>query len=128
MTSRKLPTKEELEDAYEDIARIHAEHLVQHNVILPKRNTHKSIWLAMLHHHDRAVHKDEISEAVQREHPDAGKDQQVRHLICNRSYRGDFVFDDKGRVYAVADTTPVKRASEEVQRKILDYLKRTWDN
>ena len=225
MTSRKLPTKAELDAAYQAIEDIHAKHLKVHGVALPARGTHKSIWLAMLHHHDRAVHKDEISEAVQREHPDAGKDQQVRHLkrdgwnivsekrgyhhlkdptrpsqefhneqnrrrgrllakdfdelkrafgnrcatcgawegepdprygsdkvilqqghqnpnrpsnemtniipqcqFCNRSYRGDFVFDDKGRVYAVADTTPVKRASKEVQREILDYLKRTLEN
>lgn len=225
MTSSELPSVEELDAAYEDIARIHSEHLVQHEVVLPKRNSYKSIWLAMLHHHKRAVHKDEISEAIQREHPDAGKDQQVRHLkrdgwnivskqrgyhqlddpyrpsqefhneqnrrrgrlgakdfeeikqafgnrcatcgaregepdprygsdkvilqqghqnpkkpsdetsniipqcqFCNRTYRDDFVFDNKGRVHAVADIRPVKRASEETQRKILDFLKKTLED
>ena len=42
--------------------------------------------------------------------------------FCNRAYRSDFVFDDKGRVHAVADIGPVRRASRQVQRKIRDWL------
>lgn len=35
----------------------------------------------MLHHYaPERVHKDEISDAVRREYPNAGRDQQVRHL------------------------------------------------
>lgn len=43
--------------------------------------------------------------------------------FCNRQYRSDFVFDDKGRVRAVADVGPVKRASKQVQKKIFEWLK-----
>lgn len=43
---------------------------------------------------------------------------------CNRAYRDDFVFDDRGRVTAVAAVRPVKRASVAVRRKIRDFLNR----
>ena len=216
-----LPTRQELEAAYSEAARIHEEHLKRHGVRLPPKTSVKWVWLAMLYHHlgDR-VHKNEISEATRSIFPDAAPDQQVRHLVrdgwnvenigngshvlhdptrpsatyrtdqarregrlsaqsfsdlkavygnrcascgsaegeinprygagkvqlqqghkdpngraddveniipqcqfCNRAYRGDFVFDDKGRVKAVADVRPVRRASESVQRKIWSYLK-----
>ncbi len=42
--------------------------------------------------------------------------------FCNRSYRDDFVFDEKGRARAVAGTGPVQRASKAVQKLILDWL------
>ena len=42
--------------------------------------------------------------------------------FCNRAYRRNFVFDDKGRVRAIADIEPVRLASESVQRKVLDWL------
>ena len=42
--------------------------------------------------------------------------------FCNRAYRSDFVFDEKGRAYAVADIGPVKRASKQVQSKIHNWL------
>lgn len=41
---------------------------------------------------------------------------------CNRAYRSDFVFDDKGRVTAVASIRPVRRASLRVQRAIQKFL------
>ena len=220
MTSpRPLPTPEELKLAYDDAVRIHSEHLAQHEVILPKPDSNRAIWLAMLHHYaPNPVHKNEISDAVRREHPNAAPDQQVRHLkrdgwniigqsgyhrleypyqpaqefandrnrrqarlnandfgdlvvafgnrcatcgaragepdprygsdrvalqqghqdpdkpsddvanmipqcqFCNRTYRRDFVFDDRGRAIAVADIGPVRRASQEVQRKIWEHL------
>ena len=218
-TQRPLPTQVELRQAYNDAARIHSEHLVQHGVILPNPDSYKAIWLAMLHHYaPNPVHKDQISDAVRREYPDAGRDQQVRHLkrdgwnivgsggyhrledpyrpdqgfvnertrrqarlsaddfealvvafgnrcatcgaragepdprygsdrvalqqghqdpdkpsddvanmipqcqFCNRTYRRDFVFDNRGRAIAVADIGPVRRASRTVQRKIWEYL------
>lgn len=46
--------------------------------------------------------------------------------FCNQAYRGDFTFDDRGRVRAVADVGPVSRASESVQRRIWRYLKRKF--
>ena len=43
--------------------------------------------------------------------------------FCNRAYRRDFVFDTKGRVYAVADIGPVERASLAVKRDLFAWLK-----
>ena len=42
--------------------------------------------------------------------------------FCNRAYKSDYVFDEKGRVRAVASVQPVKRASASVQKEILDWL------
>ena len=220
MTSRRLPTREELDAAYADIVRIHARHLARHGVRLPSKETYPWVWLATLYHYaGERVHKNEISEATRLVFPDAAPDQQVRHLVrygwnienklgyhtlldptqpsptymtdrlrrlgslsaetfddlkraygyrcatcntpegevnprygagavqlqqghkdpsgrsddlanilpqcqfCNQAYRVDFVFDDKGRVKAVADVRPVRRASRSVQRKVWEYLK-----
>ena len=43
--------------------------------------------------------------------------------FCNRAYRRDYVFDDKGRVRAVADIGPVQRAAPAVKQKIWQWLK-----
>ena len=42
--------------------------------------------------------------------------------FCNRTYRRDFVFDNKGRVKAIADIGPIKRARKSVQKKTWEYL------
>ena len=47
--------------------------------------------------------------------------------FCNQAYRGDFTFDDKRRVRAVADVEPVRRATEAVKRKIFEWLKTDLD-
>lgn len=43
--------------------------------------------------------------------------------FCNRSYRGDFVFDDKGRVVSVNSIRPIKKARLHVQQAIYQWLK-----
>ena len=43
--------------------------------------------------------------------------------FCNRAYKGDFTFDDKGRAHAVADVGPVQRASKVLQEEIYQWLK-----
>ena len=202
---------------------IHKEYLAKHGVLIPNKqnydSTAKSIWLAVLYHFkEQPVHKDYISDVCQRDKPNLGRDQQVRHLkrdgwslsndgkgnhtlipyepslefindkarrdsqlnarsfkelktaygnrcatcgaskrkpdnrygrdkvalqqghrdpekpssdknniipqcqFCNRAYKGDFTFDDKGRVSAVADIAPVKRASDKVKYKIFSWL------
>lgn len=71
--------------------------------------------------------RDRVS--LQQEHRDPAKPDTDRGNIipqcslCNRQYRNDFVFDEKGRVRAVADIGPVRRADAAVQRKIFDFLK-----
>ena len=219
------PTRTEIDEAFDDLSRIHRNHLAQHGVNLPRAGTARALQLAILWHcRDHEVHKDQVSRIVRREIPSAGADQQVRHLkrdgwnitgtrgrhrledpyrpsadhanerarrqgriqaedfeavkqtfgsrcatcgavekepdpryggavtvlqqghqdprgraddpeniipqcqFCNRAYRGDFVFDDKGRVQAIADVRPVRRASESVQRKIWNYLKNKFQN
>lgn len=65
---------------------------------------------------------------LQQGHKDpAGSGNKMDNIIpqcqfCNRAYRDDFTFDEKGRVRAVANHQPVSRARESVQRKILEWL------
>ena len=47
--------------------------------------------------------------------------------FCNKAYKNDFVFDNKGRVKAVASTKAVRSASKKVQREILDWLKMKFE-
>ena len=42
---------------------------------------------------------------------------------CSKAYEDDFVFDERGRAYAVAGIGPVKRASKAVKQKIFESLK-----
>ncbi len=223
----ELPSQAELQKAWDDLRDIHTEYLQRHSVKIPNTLQYnqwaKSIWLAVLHFYKNTpVHKDKISEICQRDHPNLGRDQQVRHLkrdgwkltgshgfhqldpyqpslewinkstrregrlkattfdeiknlygnkcatcgaregrpdtrygqdivtlqqghldpskpaeqdniipqcqFCNRAYRRDFVFDDKGRVHAVADIGPVQRAALDVKKKILKWLDNHFSN
>lgn len=214
--SGRIPGKGALLRAYDEIAAIHKQRLAKRGVKLPPKSSRKWVWLAMLHYHRGGkVHKDEISDAVQKIFPGSGRDQQARHLkrdgwnvagdkgfhslvdasapspefetdktrrrgrlsasdfdgikkafnnccvtcgaaegepnirygkvqqghqdpdapadlqsniipqcqFCNRAYRRDFVFDDKGRAKAVADVRPVRQARKHVQKKIWQYLR-----
>lgn len=42
--------------------------------------------------------------------------------VCNRVYQDDYVFDDKGRVVALASIRPVLRSDVRVQSEILAFL------
>ena len=78
---RPLPAPADLTNAWTEVQRIHREHLEAHEVNLPKENSPRWIWLAMLfHYRPEPVHKNEISDAVRRVFPNAAPDQQVRHL------------------------------------------------
>lgn len=78
---RELPSRKELDAAFAKAEEIHREYLAVHEVKMPSRETHPAIWIAMLFHYlGEWVHKDVISDAVLRERPGAGRDQQVRHL------------------------------------------------
>ena len=71
---------------------------------------------------------------LQQGHMDPSKSADDRRNIipqcqyCNRAYRGDFVFDVKGRAYALADIGPVQRASTAVKRKLYDWLTRFFSD
>ncbi len=70
---------------------------------------------------------DDIVE-LQRGHKDPDKPITLDNIIpqcqfCNRAYRRDFVFDDKGRVSHIADVRPVSKASKTVQKKVWEWLK-----
>ena len=218
-----LPTPEELQQAWEDLRRIHAQHLASHGVKIPKVEQYskqgRSIQLAVLYYYkDKGANKNLISQVCQRDAPHLAADQQIRHLkrlgwhlttprrghhclnpynvspefetdkirsegmisakefedvkdvygrkcatcgakegqsnprygedlvelqrghrdpakppeigniipqcqFCNRAYRRDYVFDEKGRVSAIADVRPVRNASEAVQKKVWEWLK-----
>lgn len=71
--------------------------------------------------------------ALQRGHKDPWKPDTKDNIIpqcqfCNRAYRGDFVFDNKGRVSAIADVRPVKRANKEVQKRVFAWLKKQFSS
>ena len=65
---------------------------------------------------------------LQRGHKDPdGPADDLQNILpqcgpCNQAYRRDFVFDSRGRVHAVADIRPVKRAGAHVRRKIRNFL------
>ena len=70
--------------------------------------------------------KDKV--VFQQGHKDPAKPMTADNIIpqcqfCNRAYRGDYVFDDKGRVSHIADVRPVRKASKRVQRKVWEWLK-----
>ena len=66
---------------------------------------------------------------LQQGHQDPDKPIENENVIpqcqfCNRAYKNDFTFDDKGRVRAVASVAPVRRASAKVRQRIKDWLNR----
>lgn len=222
-----IPSRQQMNQAWNAICDVHREHLPVHGVKLPKEGTNKWVWLTTLWHNRPAyVHKDEISEAVRSIIPTAATDKQVRHLkrdgwklisgkdvegqklgefiidwfnpsaefvnqqarrrgrlqagdfedlkevygnrcatcgategrpdprygddkvelqqghqdpdgpsddpenlipqcqFCNRAYKDNFVFDNKGRVRTIATLEPVKLASPQVQDNIFEYLRK----
>lgn len=59
---------------------------------------------------------------LQQGHRDPARDLTPSNTIpqcqyCNRSYKNDFVFDEKGRVRHIASSGPVKRASQPVKEQ-----------
>ena len=46
--------------------------------------------------------------------------------VCNQAYLDDFIFDEKGRVTAVASFRPVRGAHKEIRRSIFEELKREF--
>lgn len=72
---------EEIDKWYNKIQEEHELYLKEYNVELPKRNSSSALWLVFLRKHKgKLVHKDTISAFVNSVNPQAGKDQQVRHL------------------------------------------------
>ncbi len=224
MTSYKIEkiTLKDLEKSYNFALKVHSQHLAMDNVKMPSWKSAKAYQLSILiyaYKNDLGqVHKDQISDIVRKFKPNAGSDQQVRHLkrdgwniegkngyhyfidiytthsgfsrdqlrrsktliassfddikklfgdkcatcgafdgepdpryprgeivklqqghrdphksldneniipqcqYCNKSYKDDFVFDEKGRVRCVANSKPVTRASRDVQKEVADAL------
>jgi len=42
--------------------------------------------------------------------------------LCNQTYKDNFVFNEEGRVIAVASLEPIVKAHKSVKEKILDFL------
>ena len=75
--------EEEADSIYEEIVRIHKNHLAQYNVSMPTRTSNKGLQLIFLYKYKEfLVHRDSISEYVHKENPKAMKDQQTRHLAA----------------------------------------------
>jgi len=65
---------------------------------------------------------------LQQGHMDPFKPVNMANIIpqcqfCNRAYRSDYVFDEKGRVKAIADIRPVKQAPLFVKKTVYRWLK-----
>ena len=83
MTS--LPSKDDLQKAWEDVQALHRVHLAKHEVKIPdvpRYDEHQhALWLAVLHHFKgEEVDKNFMSQVAARDMPDLSPDQQVRHL------------------------------------------------
>ena len=64
---------------------------------------------------------------LEKGHLDPAKPEVKENILpqcqfCNKAYKSDYVFDEKGRVKAVASIDPVKKASKQVKEQIWEYL------
>ena len=80
-----LPSKRELQAAWEELQEIHRDYLEVHGVKCPSAKKYnekqKAMWLSMLYlNRDREVDKNEMSSLAKRDMPRLAPDQQVRHL------------------------------------------------
>jgi hypothetical protein len=68
---------------------------------------------------------------LQKGHMDPSKPLDSSNCIpqcqeCNRPARNYWVWDEKGRPYALADPQSIERSSEEVQRAVLEILRKKF--
>jgi len=112
------------------------------NSALGRRNTvEKGAWEEILKEYDYRCascgtkigeqHRFDSSfkvETLERGHMDPNKPLDIGNIIpqcrwCNRTARGDFVFDLQGRPRAVASVRPVARADRKVVKKIKQWIR-----
>ena len=76
-----MPDNAALEKAWQEVKAKWRKTLEVHGVALPSEGSMERVWLAVLwiHQHE-PIHKECITKVVQRHHPEASGDQQVRHL------------------------------------------------
>jgi hypothetical protein len=91
---------EEIEKWWSILETEYNTHLRQYSVKLPKKGSSGALHLIFLKKHEgKLVHKDTISTFVNSVNPNAGKDQQVRHLSAKGWYilnKGDkLIREDK---------------------------------
>ncbi len=137
-------TQAEIDETYGTLAAEHNEYLAKYGVKMPPKNTTKALWLIYLRKYKgMMVHKDTISTFVSSVLPNAGKDQQVRHLAAdgwNVLNRGDEIPDTEEVVpagYHLLLTThspkptylfkEYKRAGR-ISAKNFEQLKAVYDN
>ena len=48
--------------------------------------------------------------------------------LCNQIYKDNFVFDEQGRVTAVASLEPIRKANQSIKEEILNFLLKLKDN
>lgn len=72
---------DEINTLNEQIEQLYNQYLKSNGLSLPRKNSAKRYWLVYLYKYiGKAVHKDIISQFVRDYIPNAGQDQQVRHL------------------------------------------------
>ncbi|MDP3726281.1 MAG: hypothetical protein Q8R36_03740 [bacterium] len=79
--SHTYMSPDEINQWYDTLKDEHETYLKSYGVKLYQKDSSAALWLIYLRKYQgKAVHKDTISAFVQSVKPDAGKDQQVRHL------------------------------------------------
>ena len=72
---------DEIETRHTTLQSLHTEHLERYGVRMPTKGSNKALHLVYLHKYmGTLVHKDTVSAFVRSVNPEAGADQQVRHL------------------------------------------------
>ncbi len=75
---------DEIKSRYDELTSLHQQHLRRYDVRMPAEGSNKALHLIYLHKHVRKlVHKDTVSAFVRSVKPNAGADQQVRHLAAD---------------------------------------------
>ena len=75
---------DEIESRYSTLQSLHNEHLLRYGVRIPTKGSNKALHLIFLHKYmGTLVHKDTISAFVRTVNPNAGADQQVRHIAAD---------------------------------------------
>ena len=78
---------EEINSLNLEIEKLYDLHLKEIGLKLPRVNSAKRYWIIYLYKYlGKAVHKDVISQFVREHVPNAGRDQQIRHLGAQDNY------------------------------------------
>jgi len=95
---------QECQEIYNKLYKIWQDNLEVFDVRMPQQGSAMAYWLIALYKHkEQALHKDTISRFTQSKIPNAGQDQQVRHL---GGQHGWYVINTRERIPQEDQTLP----------------------